>query len=47
MPQKHEIYGFFYSFLKVFAENRYKIYFTGNDEWIESEKVTIILHVIM
>ena len=37
---------FFYSFLKVFTENIYKIYFTGNEEWIESETVTI-LHVIM
>ena len=23
--------GFFYSFLQVFAENIYKIYFTGNE----------------
>ena len=33
--------GFFLHFLKVFAENIYKIYFTGNEEWIESETVTI------
>ena len=46
MPQKLEIYGVFYSFLKVFTENIYKIYFTRNEEWIESETVTI-LHVIM
>ena len=30
---------FFESFF--FAENIYKIYFTGNKEWIESETVTI------
>ena len=41
MPQKHEIYGVFLHFLKVFVENIYKIYFTGNEEWIESETVTI------
>ena len=38
--------GFFYSFLKVLTENICKIYFTGNEEWIESETVTI-LHVII
>ena len=43
MPQKHEIYGFFffYSFSKVFAKNIQKIYPTGNEEWIESETGTI------
>ena len=41
MPQKHEIYGFFffffYSFSKVFAKNIQKTYPAGNEEWIESE----------
>ena len=32
---------FFFNFSKVFAENIYKIYFTGNEEWIEAETVTI------
>ena len=41
MPQKHEIYGFFYSFSKVFAENFIKKYSTGNEEWIEFETATI------
>ena len=41
MPQEQEIYGFFFSFSKVFAENIYEIYFTGNEEWIEAETVTI------
>ena len=32
MPQEHEIYGVFFTvFLQVFAENIYKIYFTGNE----------------
>ena len=35
------LWGFFYSFLKDFAENIYKIYFTGNEKWIESATVTI------
>ena len=41
MPQKHEIYGFFYSFSKLFAENFVKKYSTGNEEWIEFETATI------
>ena len=42
MPQKHEIYGFFfYSFWKVFAEKCIKTYSTGNEEWIQSETATI------
>ena len=47
MPQEKEIYGFFFNFSKVFAENIYKIYFTGNEEWIEAETVTITFdHVV-
>ena len=41
MPQKHEIYGFFYSFSKIFAENFIKQYSTGNEEWTEFETATI------
>ena len=41
MPQEHEIYGFFLQFFESFAENIYKIYFTGNEEWIKAETVTI------
>ena len=41
MPQKHEIYRFFYSFSKVFAENFMKKYSTGNEEWIDFETATI------
>ena len=33
--------GFFYSFSKVFAEDIYKKYSTGNGEWIEFETATI------
>ena len=46
MPQKHEFYGFFFFFLQFFESFRRKyvkyIYSsTGNEEWIESETVTI------
>jgi len=41
MPQKHEIYGFFHSFWKVFAEKYVKKNSTGNEEWIQSETATI------
>ena len=41
MPQKREIYGFFYGFSKVFAENFIKKYSTGNEEWTEFETATI------
>ena len=41
MLQKHEIYGIFYSFSKVFAENFIKnILQEMNLEWIEFETVT-------
>ena len=42
MPQKHEIYGYFFlQFSKVFTEKYVKKHYTGNEEWIESETVTI------
>ena len=42
MPQKHEIYGFFLQFFESFRGKEYKkIHSTGNEEWIESETVTI------
>ena len=42
MPQKHQIYGFFfYSFSNVFAGDIYKKYSIGNGEWIEFETATI------
>ena len=42
MPQKHEIYGIFYSFSKAFAENFIKnILQEMNLEWIEFETATI------
>ena len=47
MAQKLEIYGFFYSFLKVFTENIYKICFTRNEEWLSLRHAVTILHVIM
>ena len=42
VPQKHEIYGYF--FLQIFESFRgktYKKYTTGNEEWFESERATI------
>ena len=42
MPQKHEIYGyFFFQFFESFCGKIYKIYSTGNEEWMESETATI------
>ena len=39
MPQKHEIYGYFFNrFSKFFAKKKVS---TGNEEWIESETATI------
>ena len=51
MPQKHEIYGLFYSFSKVFAENVIKnILQEMNLEWTGFETATItsdnVLHKI-
>ena len=39
MPQKHEIYEFFFylQFFESFRGKIYKKYSTGNEEWIESE----------
>ena len=39
--------GFFYRFLKVFAEKYIKYISTKNEEWIESETVTITCDYVL
>ena len=42
MPQKHQIYGyFFFTVFESFHGKICKKHYTGNEEWIESETVTI------
>ena len=48
MPQKHEIYGIFYRFSKVFAENFIKNSLQEmNLEWIEFETATITIDYVV
>ena len=50
MPQKHEIYAFFF-FFTVFRKFSRKIqinkFSSGNEEWIESETATITSHYVL